>query len=200
MLESFRGRLADRNRSVAFVNRVEMLLSLSRDSLSRSVKLRPREWCPLPEGTGGAARTGTHVSTSVATGACCSSSSTTISIIPVPSAPAPGCIKCGNGAGGGGGGIARCCSSLSMGGGGGGGGILSSWDALRYSFMLLSPSISSMPRISPVDPFSIEWPRECVRPWLLPAGGGISDLRRPKGSSGMGADILRGIIGLVGGW
>lgn len=143
-----------------------------------SPTLCPRLW-PLKGGAGGA-RTGTMPSLGAATIGATSSSSITISIIPDAKAP-PLCDRCawGRGAGGGGGGMAKCWSSLSIGGavangGGGGGGTGSSWDR-----RLLPCTTSSMPRISPALAF-LEY-----RVWL--------------GSSGIGADMLRGIASFCGG-
>lgn len=138
-IEPLRPRLAERIRSVARLMRLESELS---------VTLRPRVWLLRDEGGAGAAMMGTVDScmgAAVGTFWLCSSSSMTISIVPLPCGlPYTGVITPGSGAGGGGGGVARWASSFSIGGGGGGGGgTWSSRDALRE----WRPIISSMPRI-----------------------------------------------------
>lgn len=168
---SLRLRLPERRRSVALLMRPERL---------PSPRLRPR-LCPF--GSGGAS-TGTMPSLGATTmGSSVSSSSMTISIMPEATVPATGGCRrtCGNGGGGGGGGTARCCSSLrkvrgAEGGGGGGGGTRSLL-CRRHSVS----TISSRPLPSLALPFLMK--RGCR-----------------DGSSGIGADMLRGIIGRVGGW
>ena len=108
----------------------------------------------------------------------------TISIPLCPEAPpADGRRILCNGAGGGGGGLARCCSSLSI------GVLVEAVEEAGYG----SPLVSDDGDQSQSRPM----------PGISDGIAGMLPLRahRPcPGSSGMGADMLRGIIGREGGW
>lgn len=171
------GDLVFASRRLRLTDRSRSVALEMRLAMLFSVTLRPRLWRPLADGGAGAVRTGTVVSAG-GTATAASSSFITISMVAEPRPSV--CGMCGRGAGGGGGGVARCCSSFRI--GGAGGAAWSSWDPLR------TPITSSMPRASPRLDCLTDFPR-------------LTPLRSASlGSSGIGADMLRGMFTRTGGW